>query len=68
MSRGWERVRQQVRCAYGCEIEHAAWAWFGKYPMILCEPCAGKYQIHRPDLSSFTSVSELARRYAEKSR
>lgn len=45
---GWQRVRTGVLCAYGCQIPHAAWAWFGKYPMVVCEPCAAKYGIVRP--------------------
>ena len=44
----WQRIRVGMTCAYGCEIRHPDWAWFGKYPMVVCEPCAAKYDIHRP--------------------
>lgn len=47
--KGWERVRFGVRCAYGCQIQHAEWAWFGRHPFVVCEPCAAKYGIHRPE-------------------
>lgn len=53
--RGWERVRSVVKCAYGCEIPHASWAWFGKFPMVVCEPCAAKYGIRRPQPKPATS-------------
>ena len=47
MTRGWERVRHGVLCAYGCQIGHTEWAWFGRWPLVLCETCAGKYGIRR---------------------
>lgn len=46
----WERVRQSVRCAYGCEIPHPNWAYFKKYPFVVCESCAAKYGIVRPQV------------------
>ena len=62
---GWQRVCLVVLCAYGCQIPHAAWAWFGRYPMRLCESCAGtRYGIRRQ--AGFTSTADLARQYAEK--
>lgn len=48
MSHHWDRVRTGVQCAYGCQIGHAEWAWFGKHPFVVCEPCAAKYSIVRP--------------------
>lgn len=47
----WERVRIGVKCAYGCEIRHAEWAYMhGRF--AVCEPCAAKMDIFPPTVSS----------------
>jgi len=54
----WERVRTVLRCAYGCDIKHAEWAWFGRYPFVVCESCAARYGIHREPLPPPTADLE----------
>ena len=42
----WERVRIGLKCAYGCQIPHAEWAYMrGRF--AVCEPCARKQGIVR---------------------
>lgn len=46
--KGWERLRRTLQCAYGCTVNHGEWAYFGKYPLVLCEHHAGLlYNLHR---------------------
>ena len=52
MNRAWERVRQVVQCAYGCQITHPDWAWFGRHPFVVCESCAAKYGIFREPIAA----------------
>lgn len=66
--RGWEVVKFVSQCSYGDEIKHGEWAWFGKWPLVVCEAHAKQYGIHRahePEQadSGMTSLADLVAKW-----
>lgn len=63
--RHWEVVRFGMKCAYGCEIKHAEWAYMrGRY--AVCEKHAAEMGIRRvvgdapapPEMSPIGAVAD----------
>jgi hypothetical protein len=46
----WQRTRNRLQCAFGCEIAAGSWVRFGRNRAVLCEACLRqRYGIERPD-------------------
>jgi len=62
--RGWEVVKFVAKCSYGCPLQHGDWAWFGKFPMVVCEDHAKQYGITRAgferDVNKSAGMTSLA--------
>lgn len=67
--RGWERIKFTAKCSYGCELQHADWAWLGKWPFVVCEEHAKQYGIVRgatdepKEDEPMTSLADLAKKW-----
>jgi len=68
--RGWEVVKFVAKCSYGCDLQHGDWAWFGKWPAVVCETHAKQYGILRgpadvKDDGGMTSLADLVARWKQ---